>query len=264
MVMENKNLTEQDFWEKYWENREETAVEIKRTEKGLSVNAILDVFDKFLPVNENFHVLEIGGAPGQYLIYMHKKFKYNVHSLDYSRIGNDQTVKNLKEVNIDVKVYQKDLFADNLADGLPKFDIVYSLGFIEHFENLTEVVKRHVDLLKPGGILLLGVPNLRGIYKFFLEQTAPKHLSIHNLNSMDIFNWKNFEQELNLKPIFKNYLGGFEPLVMKKLEIRNAWTLFLNFIVKALMMIFSFNFAFLRRFNSKNWSGYLIGIYRKP
>ncbi len=261
--MSEKKLTEQNYWEKYWESREELAVEIKRTPGALSVNSILNVFDKYLPVNENFHALEIGGAPGQYLIYMHKKFKYHVHSLDYSKIGNEQTVKNLKAAGIEVKVYEKDLFAENFAQDIPKFDVVYSLGFIEHFENLNEVVKRHVNLLKPGGILLLGVPNLRGIYKFFLKQTAPAHLAIHNLNAMDIANWARFESEFNLKPIFKNYVSGFEPLVMKKLEARDLWALFLNLIVKTLMMIFSFNFAFLRKINSKYWSGYLIGIYRK-
>jgi SAM-dependent methyltransferase len=261
--MPEKKLTEQNYWEKYWETRSEAAVEIKRTSQGLSVNSILDVFDKYLPVNENFHALEIGGAPGQYLIYMHKKFRYHVHSLDYSKIGNEQTIKNLKAAGIEVNVYEKDLFVENFAQDLPKFDIVYSLGFIEHFENLNEVVKRHVDLLKPGGVLLLGVPNLRGIYKFFLKQTAPSHLSIHNLNTMDVANWSGFEKEFGLKVIFKNYVSGFEPLVMKKLEIRNPWTLFLNLIVKILMVIFSFNFSFLRKVNSKCWSGYLIGVYRK-
>jgi SAM-dependent methyltransferase len=186
-----------------------------------------------------------------------------VSSLDYSQIGNEQTQKNLKAVNINVKVYQKDLFVKDFSEGLPKFDLVYSLGFIEHFENLNDVVRRHLELLKPGGILLLGVPNLGGIYKWFLKQTAPKHLSIHNLKTMNIATWQNFEKEFNLQPVFKSYIGGFEPLVMKKLEIRNVWTLFLSFVVKSLMMVFSFNFSFLRKFNSRFWSGYLICIYKK-
>ena len=261
--MSDKKLTEKNYWEKYWENRNEVAVEIKRTRSGLSINSLLDVFDKHLPVNENFHALEIGGAPGQYLIYMHKKFGYHIHSLDYSRTGNEQTIKNLQAIGIDVKVYEKDLFAEGFSEGLPKFDVVYSLGFIEHFEDLKGVVKRHIDLLKPGGILLLGVPNLTGIYKFFLKQTAPHHLALHNLNTMDITNWEIFERDLNLTPAFKSYIGGFEPLVMKKLEIKNLWTYSLNFVVKILMIIFSFNFAFLRNINSKYWSGYVIGIYRK-
>lgn len=34
------------------------------------------------------------------------------------------------------------------------FDIVYSLGFVEHFEDLNIVIKKHTELLKPAGILL--------------------------------------------------------------------------------------------------------------
>ena len=57
------------------------------------------------------------------------------------------------------------------------FHIVYSLGFIEHFKELNIVVKKHTELLKPGGILLLGVPNLGGIYSFLLKKTASQHLA---------------------------------------------------------------------------------------
>ena len=256
-------LTEQDYWDEYWRQRESDAVEIKRTKKDLSINILLDVFDRFLPVNENFHVLEIGGAPGQYLAYMHKKFKYHAHSLDYSKRGNEQTIKNLSSMGIKAVVYEKDIFADNFSDGLPKFDVVYSLGFIEHFENFTEAVKRHIDLLKPGGILMIGVPNLGGVYKYSLRYTAPKHLAMHNLNAMNISNWKNFESEFGLIPVFNNYITGFEPLIMKKVEIKNFLTSFFSFIIKALMIIFSFRFSFLRKFNSRFWSGYLIGIYKR-
>ncbi|HEX9318054.1 MAG TPA: class I SAM-dependent methyltransferase [Nitrososphaeraceae archaeon] len=256
-------LTEKDYWENYWKTANTGPVEIKRTGRGLSINAILDVFDKYLPVNENFHVLEIGGAPGQYLIYMARNFNYHLHSLDYSNIGNEQTLMNLGAANIDVKVYERDLFSDNFNKDLPQFDLVYSLGFIEHFENLTVVVKKHLDFLKPDGILLLGVPNLGGIYRLFLEKTAPRHLAIHNLNSMKIKNWIKFEKELNLTALFTGYISGFEPLVINKLEKKDRVAYSLNFMVRNLARIFSYRLNFLRKFNSRYWSGYLIGIYRK-
>ena len=47
-------------------------------------------------------------------------------------------------------------------------DIVYSLSFVEHFEEFNIVVKKHNELSKTGGILLFGMPNLGGIYSFFL------------------------------------------------------------------------------------------------
>ena len=261
--MNAKKLTEKEFWENYWEDNNVQVSEIKRSIRRSSVNSILDVFDKYLPVNSSFHILEIGGSPGRYLIYMAKKFKYHVHSLDYSKIGNEQTIKNMNAADIPIKVYERDLFSENFNKDMQLFDIVYSLGFVEHFEELNIVVKKHTELLKPGGILLLGVPNLGGIYSFFLKKTAPQHLAIHNLNSMNINNWKKFENELNLIPWFKGYIGGFEPKVMQKIEKNNLTNRFLNFIVRRLVSIFSFQLNFLKKFNSRFWSGYLIGIYKK-
>lgn len=260
--MSAKKLTEKEFWENYWQANNGQVAEIKRSVRSSSINSILDIFDKYLPVNSSFHVLEIGGSPGQYLIYMAKKFKYHVHSLDYSKIGNEKTIKNMNAACIPIKVYERDLFSENFNKDIQLFDIVYSLGFIEHFEELNMVVKKHTELLKPGGILLLGVPNLGGIYRFFLNRTAPQHLAIHNLNSMKINNWKKFENELNLVPLFKGYIGGFDPMVMQKIEKSNLTNRFLNFIIRRLM-IFSFKLNFLNKINSRYWSGYLIGIYKK-
>jgi SAM-dependent methyltransferase len=261
MTAEKDNkLTEKKSWETYWKEKPDV-IEIRKKKHQLFLNEILTVFDKNLPVNENYHALEIGGAPGKYLMYLVKNFKYHAHSLDYSKIGNEQTKKYFAASAIPVEVYERDLFLDN--KDLPKFDIVFSLGLIEHFENPELVVSKHVELLKPGGILLLGVPNLTGIYHLFLKVLAPSHDKNHNLSTMDILNWKIFETKLHLIPIFKGYVGGFEPVIMKKMENKNPPSYFLYFVVLVLMVIFSFQFKFLRKFNSKFWSGYLIGIYKK-
>ena len=42
-------------------------------------------------------------------------------------------------------------FSDNLNKDLPHSDIVYSLGFINHFEDLPLVVKITSSFLSPGG-----------------------------------------------------------------------------------------------------------------
>lgn len=259
-TVEDNKLTENKFWEKYWENKP-TVLEVRKKKKQLFANELLYIFDKYLPINKNFHALEVGGAPGQYLMYLVKNFNYHAHSLDYSKIGNEQTQRNFSNAQIPVEVYERDLFSDN--KDLPKFDIVFSLGLIEHFENPELAVSKHIELLKSGGILLLGVPNLTGIYHPFLKILAPSHDKNHNLKTMDIANWKNFETKLQLTPIFKGYVGGFEPLIIKKMEHKNIASYFVYFVVLVLMVIFSFQFKFLRKLNSKFWSGYLIGIYKK-
>lgn len=236
-------------------------MEIKRSKKHLFLNEILNIFDKYLPQDSNRSILEIGGAPGQYLAYMHRTFGYQIHSLDYSEKGCQKTEENFRFLGIPGKVYQQDLFSDQLR--LPQFDIVYSLGFIEHFSDLNLVIRKHLDLLKENGILLIGAPNLLGINKWFLRRLAPQFLSKHNLPAMDISNWKSFEEALNLKKIFCGYVGGFEPTVFKKKENDSLWNQVLNTITKGLTFLFQSHLKFLRRYNSRWTSGYAIGVYRK-
>jgi hypothetical protein len=67
---------------------------------------------------------------------------------------------------------------------------------------------------------------------------------------MNINNWKKFENQLNLIPLFKGYIGGFEPMVMQKIE-KKLTNHFLNFIVRRLILILSFQLNFLKKFNSR-------------
>lgn len=259
--MSNSVLTDEKFWDEYWQNIPLPS-EIKKEKSELFLNILLETFDKYLPKSDKLAILEIGGSPGRYLAYMHKNFGYNIHSLDYSEIGYKKTIENFKLLNISIEVYNKDLFADDL--NLPQFDIVYSLGFIEHFKDLNFVIQKHLEHLKPGGIFMVGVPNYLGINKWFLQRLAPKLLALHNLKAMDNKNWKSFEEKFNLDVIFRDYIGGFEPQSFNRWEEKNLMTFTLKVIAKLLSMLLHSRFKFLRKYNSKKISGYLIGIYRKP
>lgn len=254
-----KKLTEQQYWENYWESVQ-LPVEIKKENCAPNILAELEVFEKYLP-KEKLQMLEVGGAPGQYLAYFHKAFDFDISCLDYTSTGCEKTRENFKLLNIPGKVYQGDLFSDELQ--LPKFDMVCSFGFVEHFTDLNHVVEKHLNFLKPGGILILGVPNFLGINHLFLKQLAPKLLSGHNLKSMDKKAWAEFESAFQLDVIFKNYVGGFEPAVFLKQEKKTILIDLLFFKARVLNSIFHNNFRWLRKFNSRYFSGYLLGIYRK-
>ena len=254
-----EKLTEQQHWDDYW-NSIELPLVIEKTKDKLLLNEELKIFDKYLP-HKPLSVLEIGGAPGQYLAYMHRQFGYEIHCLDYSPTGCRKTEENFALLEIPVKVYKQDIFSD-LGD-LPQFDVVFSMGLIEHFQDLTDIVKRHNQLLKPGGTLILGIPNFTGINHLFLKRLAPNMLSWHNLKTMDIRTWSDFENELNLEILFKDYVGGFEPmtfLVKEKPSLINN-LLFLK--ARILNRIFHKNFPALRKYNSRHFSGYILGVFRK-
>ena len=256
--MKESQLTGQKLWEDYWEDKKDRKATKK---KNLLYTEILRTFDKYLPKTKGLTILEIGGGQGEYLLYLTQRFGYKAHSLDYSRIGNEQTNAIFAKAGIPVELFERDLFSDN--SDLPKFDIVFSLGLIEHFDEPGIVVEKHLGLLKSGGLLLLGVPNYGGIYRPVLKLLAPAVEATHNMDTMNLENWRSFEERFTLQPIFTGYIGGFEPMNMKKLEVKNVLTKIIYFFIRVLMVLFSFRMRFLRKFNSKYWSGYLIGIYRK-
>jgi SAM-dependent methyltransferase len=259
--MHNSELTQREFWENYWE-RWSLPAEIRESKQDLYQNEILRVFDSYLPRDNGLSILEIGGAPGQYLVYMHKRFGYEVCCLDYSDVGCKKTKENFDLLHISGRVYQADIFSEELT--FPQFDIVYSLGFIEHFSDLDTVIEKHLKFLKPGGILLINTPNFLGINHFFWKRLCPKLFSAHNLAAMDIRNWMSFADKFELEVLFKGYVGGFEPGVFLRCKDKSLLNNVLRKILFALHLLFSSHFKILRRINSRHTSGCAIGIYRKP
>ncbi len=250
-------LTEKEYWENYWREYR-LPVEIKKG-TGFLVDEILNVFDKYLPKKE-LHIIEIGGAPGQYLAYIQKQYNYNICSIDYTEIGCKKTEQNFNLLGISGTTYKRDLFSD-ISD-LPKFDVVYSLGFIEHFSNLDDVIEKHLELLKPDGILIIGAPNFLGLNKKIFEKINPDKLAKHELAVMDLENWKSFEKTFKLETLFKGYIGGLEPRIYDY-KNKTLSNLFIYFIFRMVQTVTD-RIRILRKFNSKYFSGYVMGVYKKP
>ena len=258
--MTKDRLTEKSHWDNYWETYPLPA-EVSYSRDNLLINEELKTFEQYLP-RENLSICEIGGAPGQYLAWFNKELGYKITCLDYSKPGCEKTLENFEKLGIHGDVINRDLFGE-LRD-LPKFDVVFSMGVIEHFEDVKPVIGKHLELLKPGGLLMLGMPNFRGINHFFLKRLAPDLLSKHNLKTMDIKTWPEFEDHFGLTTVFKNYIGGFEPMTFLMRETKNPVNNALFFTARGLNGMFHRRFAPLRRFNSSRFSGYIMGIYRKP
>ena len=73
-------LTEQAYWDQFWAGCKLPA-EVEKTADDLMTYEILNIFDKFLSTDASKSVLEIGGAPGRFLVYLTKKFKCKAHAL---------------------------------------------------------------------------------------------------------------------------------------------------------------------------------------
>jgi len=263
MTAIHEHLTEAEYWDAYWANLKLPSAHTRRPGQ-LYINEILDIFARFLPHDPSLRVLEIGGAPGAYLAYVHEITGGEIHCLDYSAVGCEKARENFRLLGIDGHVHHADLFADALD--VSPFDVVYSLGLIEHFADLEDVVARHLAMLKPGGTLILGVPNFLGINHFFLKRLAPDLLASHNLPTMNIENWKRFEAKYGLDVKYRGYVGGFEPGVFARYPNGRA-TVYNRLLYKLAALMeatVGHRLGVLRRLNGKYHSGYAMAAYRKP
>jgi SAM-dependent methyltransferase len=189
-----ENYTKIQDWELHWRN-------FKPYKIG---NPNFEDLIKDFPGSGDF--IEIGGFPGLYSIYFKKRFNYNVHLLDYFIIPEIiEQMEIINEIPVgSINIINDDFFS---FQSKKKFDIVFSYGFLEHFEKIKEVVKRHVTILSDGGRLLIVLPNLKGMSGWFLKLTDKKLFDKHNLKSMDLSLLSGICKELNMKNIEAFYYG---------------------------------------------------------
>lgn len=256
MKNQQRELTTKEYWDKRWVRIRLPVILEPNTQHPVG-KEIIRIFEEFLP-KKKLSAVEIGGAPGRFIAYLSKYYSYKASVIDYSEIGCNKTRENFELLGLSVNIYNRDFF-DDLSD-LPRFDIVFSTGFIEHFNDLNDVFQRHVALLEKGGVLIIGVPNFRGVTEKVLKHTSPEFLSRHNLDAMDLENWSVLENVYGLTSLFKGYIGGFEPKNLKRCDHRTLKTLSVRYFFKMIHYLMSF-FPFLKKYNSPNWSAYLLGIY---
>lgn len=133
-------------------------------------------------IRPRMRVLEIGCAPAKHLAYFAKVRGANVCGLDYSEPGIRMSRELFSKLNLRGEFRCEDIFTTTLPEA--SFDLVYSLGVIEHFEDARAIVEKHLFLTKPGGRVVISIPNFGGVYGRLERYFCPELLNIHNLNIM--------------------------------------------------------------------------------
>lgn len=152
------------------------------------------------------NIFEVGCAPGNYLIKFNELFWLQANGIEYSQDWVNILNKNFKKNNIQWNIIHWDFFDKKfLEENEEKYDIVYSIWFIEHFDNTQEVIDNHFKIAKKWGTIIIVIPNLCYVNKCL---TTNKVLNICNLDIIHLD---------QIKIYLKKY---------KTLEIRYFWWLF--------------------------------------
>lgn len=208
--MENKKLTGKEYWEgMYQQNfRLLNAISNGRLFQSYYHFAFRNILTRFIKVQRHQSVIEIGCAPGNYLIKFYRFFGLTPFGVEYAPKGFQETIQNFQRNGLPEKnIILADFFDERFQkENTEKYDIVFSAGFIEHFSDPLDVLKKQIQLIRPGGLLICLIPNV----KYVNEWLSSKELvALHNQSIMS----EKAMRELCIQIpgttlLYNNYFGG--------------------------------------------------------
>lgn len=181
------NLSTKDHWKDRWQEQN-FSVSTVRFDPTLPLFADLhELFCRVLPTSEKMTFLEVGCYPGYYLWYFNHYLGYQVSGLEYVESCCAEASACLEHEGVSADIIHADFFEYSADENKRQFDVVASFGFIEHFTDYRSVISKHLDLVIPGGYLVLTIPNHQGFYGEILKCVDKEKFATHNrMNLSDI------------------------------------------------------------------------------
>lgn len=161
----------------YWDARRSELPSLRfRSPFDPAFNALIGLLARNVAVGSAF--LEIGCAPGKMLAWAALKRGARVAGIDYSPrgVGLARRFHRAHGIASDLRI--EDVMETSFAPD--SFDCVFSAGLIEHFGDPRPVVAKHVAMARPGGKVIVAIPNYGGVYGRLQARLDPANLAIHN------------------------------------------------------------------------------------
>jgi 2-polyprenyl-3-methyl-5-hydroxy-6-metoxy-1,4-benzoquinol methylase len=164
-------LTTADYWRAYWAEARE-----------ISEFPFVEDIAVHLPDCGQGAFFEVGCAPGGILAQFCLRLGCEAHGIDFA--ADPLSVRALLE-HKGVRVGQLHT-GDFLAWAPPrKYDVVASFGFVEHFRDPGVIVDRQFALVRPGGHVVVTMPNYARGQWLLHRLFDPALLEGHNLRCMN-------------------------------------------------------------------------------
>ncbi len=208
-IEETKDRAGEDYWSSVWKNTE-LPEPINPLNKGLKNHIIIE-FDKiFKKVLGNFDlkgkkILEVGCGNSVWLPYLSKTFNLVPTGLDYSEFGCEQERRIFQRDAIKGEVYCADMF-NPPVELLGSFDIVLSMGVVEHFDDTSAAIMSLKKFLKKDGMIITTIPNNTGLLGWLQKIINKPIYDIHNIIDKEDLEKAHFKNNFNV--IFSEYVVG--------------------------------------------------------
>lgn len=155
--------------------------------------------------------LEVGSGTGQGSAYLASK-EGIVHLVDISTESLEFSQKYFASKNLPVRLYRQNAFAMKFP--AESFDCVWNSGVIEHFNDKEKIsmIKKMWKLVKPGGKLLITVPNAND-FSFVIAKKILMLRKRWPFGPEDDLTMKRLKDLAKLAGIKKFYIYAYNPIV---------------------------------------------------
>lgn len=192
------NLAPGDFWQKHYGDSH-----LQEAEAGHPV--IRWLADHVPPAGGD--CIEIGCFPGRFLPFF-GRLGYRLNGIDVIKGVLDLPAWLRGRGLAAGDFCQQDFFTFKPQK---RYEIVCSFGFIEHFMAWEDVLARQIDMVAPGGLLIVMCPNFAGTWqKYFHRLLDRENFRRHNLQAMDPQRWSVMAEKKRFSMIFSGYFGRFD------------------------------------------------------
>jgi SAM-dependent methyltransferase len=171
------------YWDGVWATGEAPAAHDPRDRRILNypmlqIDAFMRPSLESAAANGGRQLMEIGCARSQWLPYFAREFGFAVTGLDYSERGCEQEREVLAKAGVTGEVVCADLF-DAPAALRDRFDVLWTNGVLEHFDDTAGTLRAFASFVKPGGLLISLIPNMRGAVGAIERVLGPSTYRIH-------------------------------------------------------------------------------------
>lgn len=163
-------------WERLWTHRHSDAKDdalLERERRSRRWAMIVEHLEATFGSIRGLSTIELGSGRGD-LSALLAACGANVTLLDTSEKALDQARRRFDRLELPARFEKGDMLG-TLDAFRGRFDAAFSSGVIEHFrgDDRTRVVRAHYDVLRPGGLAVISVPNARcfpyRMWKSYLE-----------------------------------------------------------------------------------------------
>ena len=206
-------------------------------------------------------VLELGCSPGFLGAILFNGTEWRPFGVDYAEDADTYT-QSFAQIGKEAMLYRGDLFEVELGR---QFDVVCSFGLIEHFRGseLDQVLAIHHRYVRPGGHVVILLPNFTGVHYAWHYLFDRPNLDTHNVGSMNLATFDLFDR-LGYGTLVKEFHGQF------RVWGNSSWTgnWFTGKAVAALSHLLSKSSKLLGRaglkLSGRSLSPYILYIGQRP